>query len=95
MNYETIIVHKKDRVATLTLNRPDVLNAVNVKMFEELKIALDDISEDRDVRVMVLTGAGNAFCASFDMKEGLNRKDLAAAWPESLCWIISNTSSLE
>jgi len=70
MNFETIILKKEDHVATLILNRPEVLNAVNMKMFEELKVALKDINEDDNIRVMVLTGAGKAFCASFDIKEG-------------------------
>ena len=70
MNFETIILRKEDHVATLTFNRPEVMNAVNFKMFEELKIALNDINEDDNIRVMILTGAGKAFCASFDIKEG-------------------------
>ena len=60
MNFETIIVKKKDHVATLTFNRPEVMNAVNLKMFEELRAALDDINEDNDIRVMILTGVGKA-----------------------------------
>ena len=64
MDFETIMVKKEDHVATLTLNRPEVMNAVDFKMFEELKAALDDINEDDDIRVMILTGAGKAFCAS-------------------------------
>ena len=70
MTFETIMVKKEDHVAILTFNRPEVMNAVNFKMFEELKAALNDINEDDDIRVMILTGAGKAFCASFDMKAG-------------------------
>ena len=69
MDFETIVMKKEGHIATVVLNRPDALNAINRKMFEELKLALRDINEDPDVRVMVLTGAGRAFCASVDMKE--------------------------
>ena len=69
MSYETIIVDKKDYIATITLNRPHVSNAINLEMFQELKVALKDINEDDDIRVMVLTGAGKSFCASADLSE--------------------------
>lgn len=70
MDFETIRVNKGAHIATLALNRPEVMNAVNFKMFEELKTALREINDDKDIRVMVLTGTGKAFCASFDIKEG-------------------------
>lgn len=66
MSFQTVILEKVDHVATLTLNRPERLNALNDLMFEELLAALDDIEHDDDVRVMLLTGAGRAFCASAD-----------------------------
>ena len=68
MNFETILVKKEGGVATLTLNRPQVMNAINFQMFKELLLALRDINEDEDIRVMVFTGTGKAFCSSFDMK---------------------------
>lgn len=68
MRFETILLKKEDYIATLTLNRPDSLNAITRKMFDELNEALVDIDKDDDVRVMVLTGAGRAFCASADTK---------------------------
>ena len=69
MSYETIILEKKDHVARLTLNRPDRLNAANPQMFSELNSALEDVGGDREVRALVLTGAGRAFCASADIKD--------------------------
>ena len=69
MTYQTIILEKKDRVARLTLNRPERLNALNERMFQELNSALDDVAADREVRALVLTGAGRAFCASADIKD--------------------------
>jgi enoyl-CoA hydratase/carnithine racemase len=67
--YQTIILEKKDHVARLTLNRPERLNALNRQMFQELNTALDDVANDRELRALVLTGAGRAFCASADIKE--------------------------
>ena len=67
MDFETILLNKRGSIATLTLNRPEVLNAVNMQMFIDLKAALDDINKDKTIRVMVLTGAGRAFCASADI----------------------------
>ncbi len=69
MDYETIILEKKDHVARLTLNRPERLNALNEQMFMELNSALEDVASDREVRALVLTGAGRAFCSSADIKD--------------------------
>lgn len=66
MDFETIILKKQDHIATITLNRPDRLNAVNSQMMRELPQALKDVAQDDDVRVVVLTGAGRAFCAGAD-----------------------------
>jgi enoyl-CoA hydratase len=57
-----------DGVATLTLNRPDKLNALNPAMFVELRGHLDAIADDESVRCVVLTGAGRAFCAGHDLE---------------------------
>lgn len=65
--YETIIVEKKGSIATLTLNRPDALNAVDMIMREELRLALIDIERDNNIHVVILTGAGRAFCAGGDL----------------------------
>ena len=69
MDYETIILEKKDHVARFTLNRPERLNALNEQMFMELNSALEDVASDREVRALVLTGAGRAFCSSADIKD--------------------------
>jgi 2-(1,2-epoxy-1,2-dihydrophenyl)acetyl-CoA isomerase len=58
-----------DAVATITLDRPDALNALTVPMKAELLRALGLVARDRDVRAVVLTGAGRAFCAGQDLKE--------------------------
>ena len=69
MKFETILFEKRDHIAKITLNRPERLNALNEQMFDELNAALEDVTGDDDVRVMVLTGAGKAFCASADIKD--------------------------
>ena len=69
MVYNTIILEKSEHIARLTLNRPDRLNALNEEMFSELNHALDDVIADKSLRVMILTGAGRAFCASADIKD--------------------------
>jgi enoyl-CoA hydratase/carnithine racemase len=56
-------------VATLTLNRPQQFNALSVALLIELQAALDAVARDRSVRVVVLAGAGRAFCAGHDLKE--------------------------
>jgi enoyl-CoA hydratase len=67
--YETILYEKDEGVATITLNRPEVLNAINMKMHHELMEAFVNAEEDRDIRVVVLTGKGKAFCPGADLKE--------------------------
>jgi len=75
--YETLDVKVKDRVARLTLNRPKVLNAMNLEMMMELRAAFRDLGDREDVHVVVLAGSGRAFCAGMDLKwsEELTAKD--------------------
>ena len=69
MNYNTLIIEKKDHITTLKLNRPDRLNALSMEMGRELKAAIEETKEDLESRVLVLTGEGRAFCAGEDVKE--------------------------
>ncbi len=66
---DTVLISYTDGVATLTLNRPEVANAVNAQMGQELLAALRSAEQDPRVRCIVLTGAGKAFCAGQDLKE--------------------------
>lgn len=70
---ETLLRAAADGVLTLTLNRPDALNAFTVEMKEALLAALKDAARDKSLRVVVLTGAGRAFCAGQDLKERQGR----------------------
>ena len=67
MNYEQLLYDVRDGIATLTLNRPDKLNAWTNVLEREVRHALTAASADADVRVVVLTGAGRGFCAGADM----------------------------
>ena len=72
MGYTTLSLDTKDHILTLTLNRPDALNAFTVKMADELIEVFTQASEDDNVRVIVVTGAGRAFCAGMDLSEAGN-----------------------
>ncbi|HET6519398.1 MAG TPA: enoyl-CoA hydratase-related protein, partial [Geminicoccaceae bacterium] len=63
----TVLFEARDGVATLTLNRPDKLNAFNERMHGELRGALDEVERDGAVRAVLLTGAGSGFCAGQDL----------------------------
>lgn len=69
MEHKELILEVKDRVATITLNRPDRYNALSVGMVEALSDLLLACDEDRGIRAVVLTGAGPAFCAGGDVRE--------------------------
>src|SRR5688572_21529517 len=74
MAYESILVEKvEDGVAVVTLNRPEVLNALSSGLSRELDHALTSFEEDPDVRVIIITGAGRAFSAGADIKEAQRR----------------------
>ena len=67
MEYTQILYEKRKYLATITLNRPEKLNALTDLMLQEVKEALSDADRDDEIRVIVLTGAGRAFSAGFDL----------------------------
>jgi enoyl-CoA hydratase/carnithine racemase len=73
MAYETMLYDVKDQVATITLNRPEKLNAWTATMGDELYAAMEAADADKSVRAIVLTGAGRAFCAGADIS-GFNEQ---------------------
>lgn len=79
MTYECIKYEKNERIVTITLNREDVFNAFNETQSYELQAALKQANKDSEVRVVVLTGAGKAFCSGQDLKAiaGAEKRSLA------------------
>ncbi len=76
MAYDNILVEKKDRVATITLNRPERLNALSLGLMSDLIAALREIENDGESRAVLLTGAGRGFCSGADLASGdLNQGD--------------------
>jgi enoyl-CoA hydratase len=85
---DVLLIETADRVRTLTVNRPDVRNALSTGLRDKLFPALRDADEDDDVDVVILTGTDPAFCAGIDLKEigpglkgGGGIPDLSPAWP--------------
>jgi enoyl-CoA hydratase len=68
MAYETILYQTADGVGRITMNRPEAMNAITPAMLKELKAAVLAAAQAEEVRVVVLTGAGRAFCAGVDLK---------------------------
>ena len=77
MGYQALLVDRADGIATVTMNRPEARNALDLTMREEMLGALDEIERDSAVRVMLLTGAGGHFSAGGDVKS-MQKKHTAA-----------------
>jgi trans-feruloyl-CoA hydratase/vanillin synthase len=69
MTYQTLDLEKKDGIATITLNRPSKRNAMNPQLHKEMAALLDELRYDSSAKVVVITGAGDNFCAGMDLKE--------------------------
>lgn len=69
MSYETLIVERRGRVGWLIFNRPEAMNSHSLRMLLELPRAWDELSADDDVRVIVVSGRGRAFCTGADVRE--------------------------
>lgn len=70
MSYENILLKKEDKLAIITINRPESLNALNAKTIQEISSALDELDVDKSCRVVILTGSGEkSFVAGADIKE--------------------------
>jgi len=72
MDFKDTTYHKSERIATITYNRPEKMNAWTPRMFDELREALEDADKDFDIGAIIITGAGRAYCSGADMG-GLNR----------------------
>lgn len=69
MNYSTVKVEIKDKVARVVLNRPDQKNAMSPQLHRDMTAVLDDLRYEPEATVLIITGAGNSFCAGMDLKE--------------------------
>jgi len=78
MGYQTLLVERTGPLATITLNRPDARNAIDLTMRQELVAALDEVEADAAARVLILTGSGGHFCAGGDVKTMRQRRQTAA-----------------
>ena len=99
MNFENILVQKKDSLAQITINRPKKLNALNSATINELNVAFEELEEDDDIRVIILTGSGEkAFVAGADISEFAHFSveeggDLAREGHEMLFDYVENLST--
>ncbi|MGD9307142.1 MAG: enoyl-CoA hydratase/isomerase family protein, partial [Desulfobacterales bacterium] len=73
MNFECIIYEKDQGIATIKLNRPKVLNAMNKQLWLDVQTALEDAQKDSEIKVLVITGEGRAFSTGADLKESKTR----------------------
>ena len=80
-DYETLKIEKSGAVDWVTFNRPDALNSLNTALVDELLDYFGGLYFDRDVRVVVLRGAGRAFCAGLDLKESGRRRNTGSSSP--------------
>lgn len=80
MEYENVTVERKDLVAILTLNRPSKMNALSDGLLLDMQKALDEIERDKSIRALIITGAGKAFCAGFDLSPREHPLTSVADW---------------
>lgn len=78
MPLEHILLERRDGVAVLTINRPERRNAYSLETVAEILSVCDELDRDLESRVLIISGAGTAFCAGIDLKEGVD------TWPEQL-----------
>ena len=73
MDFECIIYEKDEGIATIKLNRPKVLNAMNKQLWLDFQVALEDVKNDPEIKVLIVTGEGRAFSTGADLKESKDR----------------------
>jgi enoyl-CoA hydratase/carnithine racemase len=75
--YQNIILKKEGNIATIKMNRPDKMNALDTQMLREIIAAIDEVDRDDVIRVVILTGSGKVFCSGADISEGGKASGLA------------------
>ena len=96
--YQHLLVDKQDGIALLTINRPEVLNATNAKLHNELSRIWLDLGDDPELRVAVITGSGNAFSAAGDfemIEQAIGNADVVAATMREAGDIVHNMINLD
>ena len=96
--YQHLLIEKRDGIALLTMNRPEVMNATNFRLHNELSRIWLDLGEDPEVRVAVITGAGNAFSAGGDfemIEESIGNPDVVASTMQEASDIVHNMINLD
>ncbi len=88
---DTVLYERDGHVATITYNRPEVLNAINGALRQDLNAAWERFRDDEDAWVAIVTGAGRAFCVGADLHDGAGS---AGSWPGSF-WEIPTVNSFE
>jgi len=73
MDFECIIYEKEGSIATIKMNRPQVLNAMNKQLWLDLQVALEDVKSDHGIKALIMTGEGKAFSTGADLKESKQR----------------------
>jgi feruloyl-CoA hydratase/lyase len=91
VQFETLLIDKKDEVAVIRLNRPAKRNAMNPQLHRDMTAALEQLRDDPGTKVLVVTGAGDVFCAGMDLKEffvALKDKpaEYEAVWKMAVEW---------
>jgi len=74
---DEVLYEKNNRIATISLNRPDKYNTLRYDVTDTLGRYLEDANQDPGIRVIILEGKGDAFCAGFDFSDGLEHFDIA------------------
>ncbi|HEV2755909.1 MAG TPA: enoyl-CoA hydratase-related protein [Actinomycetota bacterium] len=92
--YESLRWEVADHVATVTLDRPEKKNAMSWTMFNEIRDAFDRASDDDDVRCLVVTGAGGAFCSGADLSDAANLVDSTFAFKDRMRTIHGIVTSI-
>ena len=97
-SYQHLLVEKNDGIALLTMNRPEVLNATNFKLHNELSRIWLDLGQDPEIRVAVITGTGNAFSAGGDfemIEQAIGNPDVVASNMQEASDIVHNIINLD